>query len=189
MLHHAHGNADVLAQLLALRTADQTVHGILIAAVIGLVFGFTVFALRRGLGSTAALAGLVAYALGSVPVIGAAMIDGFVVPALAARYANGSESAVTGAMQLITLCAIAIQVCTKVWLVATSAAVVIWSMDLVRAAGVKRAIGILGFVAGVLVVVVTAITGNVSAHTLGIVVLLQTLWNVAIGVLMMRGDV
>ncbi|HEV2816807.1 MAG TPA: hypothetical protein VGW40_06255 [Allosphingosinicella sp.] len=61
------------------------VHGTMIVLLAATAFGFAHFALRRGAGRPAILAGLVAYALSVVVTIGAATINGFIVTALAAR--------------------------------------------------------------------------------------------------------
>ena len=77
MAHHptsAHGGA-----------LGAIVHGVMIVLLAVTAFGFAHFAIRRGLGRPAMLAGLVAYGLCGFGHVGAATIGGFVVPALAAR--------------------------------------------------------------------------------------------------------
>src|ERR1035437_4631100 len=58
-----HGPAAVFAQLIALSVVDEVVHGVLIVMVGALLFGLTVFSMRRGLHREHVLAGLIAYAL------------------------------------------------------------------------------------------------------------------------------
>jgi len=187
--HHVRDGADLLAQIVALRVTDQAVHAAAIAAEGGLLFGFLVFALRRGIRGNAVLAGLVGYAVGAVAVIGAAAIDGFITPALAAHYAAASPAEISVAVQLITACAIAIQVLTKIWLFAVSLAVIVWSAGIVRGTPMQRGIAVLGFASSALLVVAGLLAGNVNAHTLGVIVLVQTVWAVAIGVLMIRDEI
>lgn len=184
----AHDAADVLAKILAVRAADQAVHAAAIAAVIGLLFGFVVFVLRRGLRDSTALAALVSYSIGTVAVVGAGSIDGFIIPALAARYAAASHGEIAVALQLITVCAIAVQTLTKIWLVATSVAVIVWSARIVRGTRTLRAVALLGFVSSMLVIAGTVLVANFNPHSLGLIVLVQTLWSIAIGVLMIREE-
>jgi hypothetical protein len=187
-VHHAASNADLLAQMVRLSAVDEAVHAVVIVAVCGLLFGLTAFADRRGLRDGAVLAGLVAYAIGVVFAIGAALIDGFLIPAIAARYATAPPARIDTALQLVTVSAMTIQIATKTWLLATSFAVVIWSWVLIRHGSLPRAIGALGILATAALLGVLAFTANINAHTLGLVVVLQTIWYVAIGALMIRGE-
>ncbi|HEX3462880.1 MAG TPA: hypothetical protein VHS78_02335 [Candidatus Elarobacter sp.] len=187
-MEHATSRADVLARIVSLSGTDEAVHAIVIAAACGLLFGLASFAMRRGLRDAGVLAGLTAYAVGTGPAIAAGLIDGFLIPAIAARYAAAPPQAVDTALQLLAVCAAAIQITTKTWLLATSFAVLIWSFGLMRLGGLPRTAGAAGIVATAVVLAVLAFTTNVNPHSLGIVVLVQTLWYVAIGALMIRGE-
>lgn len=63
---HAASRADVLRQIVRLSGLDEAVHAVVIVAACGLLFGLTIFAVRRGPRNDAVLAGVVAYALGTV---------------------------------------------------------------------------------------------------------------------------
>jgi len=180
---------ELLAQIVRLQHGDHAVHAFALAATAALLYGLAVFAIRNDPRRSVVVGGLVAYALGSVLVAFAALTDGFVVPSIAAAYAGHGPAAVTGAVQLLNFCAIVIQVCTKFWLFATSLAVVLWSAAIVRGGAAQLALAGLGFVAGALVVVLTATSSAVTPHSLGIVVVLEALWYVGIGVEMIRGRV
>jgi hypothetical protein len=184
----AASGADVLAQIVRLRAVDEAVHAVVIVAACGLLFGLVGFAARRGLRNAAVLAGLVTYAIGTVFAIGAALIDGFLIPAIAARYATAPPARVDTALQLLTVCATTIQIATKTWLLATSFAVLAWSAELIRHGRMLRAIGAVGVVATAALLVVLAFTANLSPHSLGLIVVLQTIWYVVIGALMIRGE-
>ena len=187
-IEHATTAADVLAQMVRLSGVDEAVHGILIVAACGLLFGLAAFAARRGLHDDAVLAGLVAYGVGTVAVIAAALIDGFLLPAIAARYATAPPPRPATAVQIITVCAAAVQIATKTWLLATSFAVLAWSFGLLRYRGPLRVTGAGGIVSTVLVLAVLAFSATLNPHNLGAVVVLQTLWYVAVGALMTRGE-
>jgi hypothetical protein len=185
---HATSRADVMAQIVRSSVLDEAVHAVVVVAACGLLFGLTAFAARRGLRNDAVPAGLVAYAIGTVFAIGAALIDGFLIPAIAARYATAPPAKIDTALQLLAVCAMTIQIATKTWLLAASFAVVMWSSVLVRHGGLLRAVGVVGVVATAVLLVVLAFTANVNPHSLGFIVVLQTIWYVAIGALMIRGE-
>ena len=70
------------------------VHGVMILVVGAMLYGFAHFARRRGLERPAVLAGLIAYGIGAAANIGAAVINGFVAPALPAHGAPGARGSV-----------------------------------------------------------------------------------------------
>lgn len=183
----ATSRSDVLAQVVRFAPLDRAVHAVVIVAACGLLFGVAAFALRRGV-RDGVLAGLIAYAVGTGPAIAAALIDGFLIPAIAARFASADQQTVRTALVLVTACAAAIQIATKTWLLATSAAIALWSVGLLRERGLVRAAGAGGIAATALALGLIAFTGNFDPHSLGVVVLAQTLWYVSIGALMIRGD-
>ncbi|HTD38427.1 MAG TPA: hypothetical protein VK669_13000 [Candidatus Limnocylindrales bacterium] len=184
----ATSRSDVLAQVVRFAPLDRAVHAAVIVAACGLLFGLVAFALRRGVRDAGVLAGLIAYAVGTGPAIAAALIDGFLIPAIAARFASADPQTVRTALVLLTVCAAAIQIATKTWLLASSTAIALWSFGLVRQRGIVRAAGAGGIAATVLALAVVAFTGNFDPHTLGVVVLAQALWYVAIGALLIRGE-
>jgi len=98
------------------------VHGAMIALLALLTFGFAHFSRRRGLGRPAVLAGLVAYAIALLGHVGAATINGFVVPALAGR---GLEL-----HDLFAFAWEANQALAGLGVYATAAAYLLWSADL-----------------------------------------------------------
>jgi hypothetical protein len=77
---HAHTPAQLFADIASLSVADEIVHGILIAFMFALTFGFSVFAMRQGLHRLTSLAGLLGYGAGALALCGAGLIDGFFVP-------------------------------------------------------------------------------------------------------------
>ena len=178
-----------IAQMVRLAAMDRIVHGVVIVLLGALLFGFTVYSLRRGLHRQTVIAALLAYAAGAGAMFAAALIDGFLIPAVATRYAGAAPAAIALAAQLLSLCALAIQVLAKFGTIALSSAVVLWSADLVRTPGALRITGIIGIASGVTVVVVLAFAGALNPHNLGVIVLLQAIWYVAIAALLVRGRV
>lgn len=119
------------------------VHGAMIVLLALQVFGFTHFARRRGLARPANLAGLVAYGISLFGHVAAATINGFVVPAIAAR----GPGAVSHDIFLFAW--EANQAFAALGVYATGAAFLLWSLDLLRRdAGWSRLIGLAGIAAG-----------------------------------------
>jgi hypothetical protein len=181
------GAAPALAQIHAFALIDRLVHGALIVISVGLFFGLVVFAMQRGLQREPVLIGLIAYALGLIALIGAALIDGFLVPAVAARF-DATPAALPMAAALFAFAGSAIQVLTKFGIAAMSAAILFWSLDLVRDRGMPRISGIVGVVAAVLVLAVITIGGAVNAHTMGAILIVQAAWYTAIAVLLITRE-
>ena len=119
------------------------VHGVMILVVAITTFGFAHFAIRRGLARPAMLAGLVAYALCLFGHVGAATINGFVVPAVAAR---GHDAV---GHDIFLFAWEANQALARLGVYAEAAAFLLWSLDFLRRPGLgPRLIGLLGLAAG-----------------------------------------
>lgn len=117
------------------------VHGTMIVLLLCMTFGFSYFVRRRGLDRPAILAGLIAYGVGVIANIGAAMLNGFVVPALAARDSVSRDVFLFAWETNQALAALGIY--------ASGAAFVLWSFDFIgRRRTEARAIGAAGVLAG-----------------------------------------
>ncbi len=165
---------------------DRIVHGAVIALMGTMLFGLSVFSLRRGLHRQAVVAALLAYAAGVSSMIGAALIDGFLVPAIAVHYAGAPPDAIRFVRDALTILAMAIQILTGFGVIAVSTAVVLWSADLVRTPGPLRAVGVIGIASAVTAVALLVFTGRLNPHNLGAIVLVEAIWYIAIAVLLVR---
>jgi hypothetical protein len=181
------GTAPALAQIREFALVDRLVHGSLIVVSVGLFFGLVVFAVQRGLQRELVLTGLIAYVIGLIAVIGAALIDGFIVPAVASRFGTASKE-LASAAALLAFSASAIQVLTKFGLAAISAAILFWSLDLARDRGMPRISGIIGIVAALIVPAIITTGGALSAHAVGAILLVQAAWYIAIAVLLITRE-
>jgi hypothetical protein len=173
MAHHPTG-ADAGA-------LGPIVHGTMIAVLMVTAFGFAHFALRRGLGRPAILAGAIAYAVSVVVTIGAATINGFVVTALAARGVANRD--------LFLFAWEANQALAAIGVFATAAAFAGWSLDFLRRPGLEaKAIGALGLAAGPGVAALLA-TGAIRMDVAGagIAYAAFALWGVLVGQHLVRG--
>jgi hypothetical protein len=192
MAHHpsvrSHDAAAVVAELAQKARADQVVHGALIALTGALVFGFLELGPALGRRATARAA-LVAYAAGSAGMIGAALVSGFLVPALAARYEAASGPALDVLPHLLGLAALANRTLAGFGVAATSGAILLWSVALLRRpCDFHRATGFLGLASGgapLAALLLGAQRLDVRGMTL--VVVAQAAWSVAVGAQMFRG--
>lgn len=191
LTHHPtsghHQVSGLIADMMRSAAVDRLVHGTMIVLVGALLYGLTVFSLRRGLRDEPVLAALIAYALGVIALIGAALVDGFVIPLIAAAYAADPAQSPAQAVALFRLCFAAIQAATDLGLVAQSVAIVLWSVGLVRSAGAARIVGILG-VAALYPPIALGMHGTVSAHLLVGIVAAQAAWYLGVTVLLLRRD-
>lgn len=191
--HHptvsARAPAEALTQMVQVATPDRIVHGTLIAIMGTLLYGFTIFSLRRGLHRETSVAGLIAFTAGIAAVIGAALIDGFLTPAIAERYAGAPPDAIKMAIPFLVAGALMIQILTKLGFVAMSIGVAFWSADLVATPGVLRATGVIGFASGIVAVGVLVFAGHLNPQSLSAIVIVQAIWYLAVAVLLVRRQV
>lgn len=179
--------AETLAGVVALGPADRIVHGSLIFIMSAMTYGLSVFALRQGLHQATSLAGILAYGAGAGALIGAALIDGFLLPDLASLYAGTSAENVNAARHLLTLCALAIQILSKFGLVAVSIAIIAWSIGLIRMAGAPRAVGVIGVASGVLpAMFLLGGPVHLNPQSLMILFTVQAIWYFAVATLLIR---
>lgn len=158
------------------------VHAAMILLLWLTAFGFATFCMLRGAGGPPILAGAVSYAIALFGHIGAATINGFVVPALANR---GDSLA---SHDVFMLAWEANQALAALGVIAASIAFLFWSADLLRSHGREaRAIGALGIIAGsapIVLLLGELIAMNVSGAL--IVYAIQAAWGVCVGFHMIR---
>jgi hypothetical protein len=154
------------------------VHGVMILVVGAMLYGFAQFARRRGLGRPAVLGGLIAYAIGVAANVGAATINGFVAPALAAHAPAVHHD-------LFVLAWTANQALAALAVTAIGVAYALWSLDLLRT---NRLIAALGLLAGG-VPALLLIGGWIDMHLHAAIAVYagQALWAALVGWLMLRG--
>lgn len=124
------------------RSLTGIVHGALLLLVVSMAFGFAHVARRRGIGRPSILAGLIAYGISVVANIGAGLINGFIVPTLAARGDIGRD--------VFLFAWEANQALATLGVVATGVAFVFWSFDFLgRRTVPANVIGVCGLLAGI----------------------------------------
>ena len=153
------------------------VHGAMILFVGMMAFGFAQFARRLGLERPAVLAGLTAYAIGAVANVGAATVNGFAAPALAA---HGASHDAFDALWFLN------QALAGVGVVAGGAAYALWAAALWRH---SKPVASLGLVAGPLPALLL-LGGwiDMHLHWAILVYAAQALWAALAGWLLLGGQ-
>lgn len=164
---------------------DRVVHGFLIALMGGLTLGLIVFSIRLGLSSMAVIGALVAFVFGVETLTAAGVIDGFIVPGLAAHYVGEPPSEIRIGIDLLSAAGISIQAFAKIGLSAMSTAIFLWSIALISVQRLAaRVAGGVGLAAAVASAVPLSVGGYIGPH-LGLVVgAMQMIWCVLVGALL-----
>ena len=163
------------------------VHGVLIATLLLALYGLTTFALQRGLTRPLIRGGGIAYGSGAVVMIGAALVSGFVIGDVATLGPHDTAIDLQMDHHVLILCGILNQACANFAVVAMSAGIGLWSIDLLRDVGSGRWIGILGCIVGI-VPVAGLFSGAIHLDVQGMstVVMIQAAWTLAIGAWLLR---
>ena len=175
-----------IEQVVRLASLDRLVHGVMIAITLALDFGYAIFSFRCGIHRQSVLVGLIAYAVGSAAIISAALIDGFVLPAIAEQYVSLPRAA-SAAATLFSFCAIEIETFTRFGLIATSVAILAWSAPLLRRSGSLQLAAVTGVVSALAsVALLTMMRAPLNPQTLLLLLGAQSIWNLAVANVLLR---
>jgi hypothetical protein len=154
------------------------VHGVLIALSAVIAYGFLHWSRLRGLDRPAVAAALVAYGVALFGGIGAATINGFVLPAFPHGHGGGEAHQLAGAAN---------QALAYLGVVATGAAYALWSLDLLRPRGTRaeKLVGAVGLVAALVPLALLA-AGVLRMNMAGALIVYgsQWAWMALVGLLM-----
>jgi hypothetical protein len=169
----------ILQSMVKIQEAHQLVHIVAMACIGGLMFGFTVLSQRLGLRRAPVLAALILYGAGSMLMLVATVIDGFISTDLAAAFVTKSPDAVRAGYWMIQAVAgVALTDIARVAWVCQSLAAVAWSLALLRDAGLARKTGVIGLVTGVLPGLAVVAAGSRMTATVVVgILLVQAIWN------------
>jgi len=178
---------EILKGIAGLLVLKEVVHGVAIASVCGYAFGYSTLARRLGLHRPLVLAGLSAYLLGCVAMIGATILDGFVTPHIATEAITGSPEVVNFAYRLIYFIGTVLNDLAKLGWVLQAAGTLAWSVVLLHKSGFSRAIGVIGFLSsGLVVALIAGSETNMSMTSLLSVLFAQLIWNLAAAAMLLR---
>lgn len=180
---------SVLQSMVKIRETHQNVHVVAMACLGGLMFGFTVLAQRLGLRRAPVLAGLIAYGAGSMLMLVATIIDGFISTDTAALFATKTTEGVrVGYWMIQTMAGVALTDIARVAWVCQSVAAVAWACALLREGGLARIAGMVGLVSGALpAIAVIAVGQHMTASVVVGILLVQAIWNLTAATYLMRG--
>jgi hypothetical protein len=179
--------AGAIAEMAREASQSRIVHGALIALMVLVFHGLVGFAGALGWPLARVRAGVIGYALGVVCLTLAALTNGFVLPALAERYADRPPAELDALRPLLALAHLASQALATTGVVAMSAAIFVWSWALLgrgRLAAVVAAVGLLTGGAHALGIV----TGHLHLHVHGMlgVIVVQAVWSIGVAAWMLR---
>lgn len=181
------GQLAILQSIAQLQGLKAWVHGVAIASLCAYAFGYATLAQRLSLRRPAVLAGLAAYLMGCVALVGATVVDGFVIPHIAADAVVGSPERVRVAYELVHYASLALTDAAKIGWLLQAVGALVWSLALCRERGLARIVGAVGGVANLLVAVAVLGAGaNMSMVSILSVLLAQLLWNLAAATLLVR---
>jgi hypothetical protein len=181
---------EILQGIAKLLVLKEVVHGVAIASVCAFAFGYASLARRMGLHRPLVLAGLAAYLIGCVAMVGATITDGFVIPHMAADAIGAAPERVAFVYNLIQDAYVALNDMAKLGWILQATGTLAWAFALVRERGFNRAIGVVGVLSSALVValIFASATDMTMTSLLGVLVA-QLVWNIAAAVLLMRDPV
>lgn len=147
------------------------------------------FGLSRRIGSNnwLGITGLIIYGFALAAMMNALVIDGLVTPGLARAIANAAPDKAVGWKIAFNHNALMDQAFMSVFLVASSVAITLWSMAIVRSAALTRSLGIFGCVLGT-ATVIAQLTGWLGQypHIFFVVLIGQAIWFFTAGVQLFR---
>jgi hypothetical protein len=166
--------ALTMAALLAGHSTGNpgVVHGGFIVTQCVLMVCFVIWSRMLGSQRVAVVVGMVMFCVGCGALIGSMLLDGFVSPALEARYAGDLGSA----RILLSFCGTVIRFLMPLGLMLQSVAILSWSSVLVQEAGMTRVVGVFGVICAVTVLGLFLPFINLTAHVVFGAIVLQVGW-------------
>ncbi len=163
-------------------------HALAIAGMAVTLLGAIALSRRAASSDRSAVAALVAYGLSVVAGTAAAVASGFVGPGLVREILETTDAAARETWHAVLAYNFRVnQAFSRVLVVASSTAIVLWSAAIVRSRALHRAVALYGLLIGP-AAVVAVLSGRLrlDVHGLGLVVLAQSAWFISTGVLLCR---
>jgi len=216
MIYHptirAKGLAGLVEEFSRQQFINGLVHGSLIALMGLLIVGFSSLSSQLGWRHGLVRAAFVSYCMGMIAMLAAALISGFIIPDFVAGFQGRAahqmkvddhghgaappsvESTPAASLEqlkdmlhIMGLARSGNQVCSRMGVLASAVAYLLWSLALLRYTGAVKWIGIFGTIAG-LSLSASMLTGYLPMNVHGMLVYvgLQAAWSVAVGWMMVR---
>lgn len=192
MLFHPTGH-DLLAQPDEIARRNElltvAVHSLALMSFPLLVFGFSGFSRRIGWERPLVSAAFIAYAVACVGGMCAAVINGLVAPTITRQILTADEAAQQFWRIVLTNNGLLNHGFTKVFVVASSCAVIFWSICLLKKARLAQLIGVIGIIIG-LIGLAGLLSGHLrlDVHGFGLLIFGQSFWTILLGVFLWQAD-
>lgn len=186
MVLHPTGS-QLLADVQRVAPVGIAVHALALAGLPITFFGAIGLTRKLSLDGEGPIAALVAYGMAAVAVLIAAVASGLLATGLASHLAvaSGTDRELTAA--LFNYTGQINQAFAKVYAIASSVAILLWSGAIVSHGRLARGSGILGIVVGVLALLAVTIGHmRLDVHGFGAVVLTQGVWMIIVGACLIR---
>jgi hypothetical protein len=184
----AHDFAGVLREEAGNKLADGIVHGGFIFVLAALITCFALLARRLGPAKTAVVVTTVAFSIGSAALMFSMLVDGLVIPAVAARYLDvTAPEQIAAAKALFVFSGTAISFLMPLG-IAFQAIAMLSLGGMFASTAAHRGTGISGVALGVLVLLLPAGTlAGLPPHLLLVGIALTAAWYFLLAVLLWRG--
>jgi hypothetical protein len=172
-----------------LAVVSAIAHSLAMISFLILVLG--AFGLTRHLAAPDRLAfsGLVLYVFAAVAVLIATAVSGFIIPNIMRHMIRDGAATLPQYHIVIDSIFQINQAFSKIFTVATSAALALWSISALRHGGVSRSIAIYGcIIAPVLILGICVGHLKLNVHGMAIVVLAQAIWLIIVGIQLSGAD-
>jgi hypothetical protein len=177
-------------QLMRLENLSGIAHSLGMISMLLLFLGACGLTRLIGREDRLAFSGLVVDAFAVVAILIAAAVSGFIVPGIMRQMVHDAPAAApTWRIAIASIFQIN-QAFSRIYSVAASAAILLWSVSSLRHGGLSRFVGVYGCVVAPLVALLVVVGHlRMNVHGFAAVVLSQAIWFVVAGVEMCRQDV
>lgn len=163
-----------------------SVHALAVASLPVMFLGAIALSRRLASPDRLALAALVIFGFALTAVLVAAVVDGFVVPSLARKIMTTAPP--TSELWRIALYynGLLNQEFARVFLVASSTSIVLWSFSILRSRMLPPSVAIYGLLVAPAVIIAVVSGIRLDPHGAGLLILGQSLWFIVVGLLLGR---
>ncbi len=191
MTHHpslgAPGYETLIEEVVAKSGLNQLVHGGMIMFVLLFYYALSVLSARLGAFRSEVRAAQLALACATVSMVGAALVSGFMIADVAHYYADNAAANDQAYRSQLVLMGTANQVLAKAGTLGYGAAILFWSVRLLRLPGINRVGGVLGCsVAVILIAGILRRQAHLDIHGMTIVLVALVFWFCLISVQLLR---
>jgi hypothetical protein len=189
ILHPSGRDLFVPGQLEPMAYLGVAVHALALASTPVAFLGALALSRRTAAPDRLAVAALVMYGFASAAVMVAAVVSGLVAPGLAREIITGAPTASEGWRIVFDYNGQLNQGFARVFAVASSAAIVLWSVAIVRRRALAPGVGIYGLLLGP-AIIIAIVSGHLrpDVHGFGLVIFGQAVWFIVAGALLCRRE-